>query len=185
MSPQRSRYKEKTQWLFPHNFLIHSFVNQTSFCSKFSSASPSKVISLQWQQLLAEVRLGLLCLTAHCHHQQCFSKDPVVPPCSLCWLWSSPDPGQVTSACKIWRKLLQQKERGSLGSFLSFLPHWWASKVNLLLERSDNRETQRKAGLRRLGWGGKTVPLADCKFLDQIISFLPARRTSSYSWGTD
>lgn len=64
MSPQRSRYKEKTQWLFPHNFLIHSFVNQTSFCSKFSSASPSKVISLQWQRLRSNWVFSVWLLTA-------------------------------------------------------------------------------------------------------------------------
>lgn len=117
------------------------------------------------------------------------SQDHVVPPCPLCWLWSSPDPGEVTSAWERRRKLSQQKEREGEREFLffSFLFHLTAGLVRWIytLRGQTNGKPRERQGCTSRSGGGKTAPLPDCKRLDQISSFLPVRRTSSYSWGTE
>lgn len=121
------------------------------------------------------------------------SQDHVVPPHPLCWLQTSPDPGEVTLACALCRKLCQQKETEGWREgkrellffffFFSLFFHLTARLVRWIcsLRGQTNGKPRERQGCTRRSEGGKTAPLPDCKLLDQISSFLPARRTSSYS----
>lgn len=149
----------------------------------------------------AEVRLGhfllsdssmpspaavsLLCLLR--------STWPLPVPCTgLC---SSPDPGDATSAGELYRKLSQKKEKeweggsggGGVSPFFVFFFHLTAGLVRWMysLTGQTNGKPRERQGCTGRSGGGKTAPMPDYKLLDQISSFPPARRTSSYGWGTD
>lgn len=78
-------------------------------------------------------------------------------------------------------------ERVKLFLLFFFLSsHCQANALNLLL-RGQTKGKERELGLYKLESEGETLllcitaPLPNCKLLD-LISFIPARRTSSYNW---
>lgn len=118
------------------------------------------------------------CLTACCHHKQqrlslAFSEPrhaslTLVLALELTWPrkshFSSGSSQKAISANK-------GRERRSF-FFFSFLfsPHCWASKINLLLKRSDKWQTKRKAGPRRQDWGKNDCCFAWLHTSDRFLS---------------